>query len=79
MKRLAICSVLLLSIGLCIPVFAQNSQVYWHDQSQKQAQKLQKKQQKAYNHAVKQQQKLMKKQQKQARKDIKASHYPKGM
>ena len=78
MRKLAICFILLLSTGLCAASFAQTSQVYWHDQSQKQARKLEKQQQKAYNRAVKQEQKVLKKQQKQAGKDARASQYPKG-
>jgi len=83
MKKIVAGLVLLFAISACAPAFAQNSQVYWHDQAQKQAQKLQKKQQKAYNKALKKQQKLLKKQQKQERKqakrDAKASHYPKNI
>lgn len=81
MKKLLAGLVFLIAIGVCAPAFAQNSQVYWHDQSQKQARKLAKQQQKAYNKSLKQQAKILKKQQKmerkQVKKDAKASHWPK--
>ena len=80
MKKLLAGLVLLIAISLCAPAFAQNSQVYWHGQSQKQARKLAKKQQKAYNKSLKKQMKILKKQQKaqrkQAKRDARATHYP---
>jgi cell division protein FtsB len=77
MKKIVAGLVLVLCLCSGVSIVAQNSQVYWHDQAQKQAQKLQKQQQKAYKKALKQQEKLLKKEQKQAKKDAKASHYPK--
>lgn len=76
MKKLVASLIVLISICACVPAFAQNSQVYWHDRAQKQARKLQKQQLKAYNRSLKQQRKMMKREQKQARKDAKATHYP---
>ncbi len=76
MKKIIVGLLFLVAISACAPAFAQSSQVYWHDQAQKQARKLQKQQQKAYKKALKQQEKLLKKEQKQAKKDAKASHWP---
>ncbi len=80
MKKLLAGLVLLMGIYVCAPAFAQNSQVYWHGQSQKQARKLAKHQQKAYNKSLKKQRKILKKQQKmerkQAKRDARATHYP---
>ena len=83
MKKFLVGLAFLIAFSLCAPAFAQNSQVYWHDQSQKQARKLAKQQQKAYNKSLKQQQKILKKQQKmerkQAKQDAKMSRWPKSM
>lgn len=80
MKKLAASVVFLIAIGVCAPAFPQNSQVYWHDKSQKEAQKLQKQQQKAYNKSLKKQEKMLKKEQKnerkQAKHDARSSHWP---
>jgi len=75
MKKLVASLVFLVGVSACTPAFGQSSQVYWHDQAQKEARKAQKQQQKAYKKAMKQQGKMMKKQQKQAKKDAKASHH----
>ena len=71
MKRIAAAILLVVLMGLCAPSFADNSQLIWQRQAQKNANKAQKQQRKAYRKAIKQEKKMMKKQRKQALKDAK--------
>jgi hypothetical protein len=71
MKKLVRCVALLLVVGACVPVFAGNDPLYFHDKAQKQARKLQKQQEKAMRKQMKMQKKFIKQQNRQAQRDAK--------